>query len=503
MRAKLVLLFAATAASAQAPSVLESINAHVTADGLKADVSFLASDLLEGRGTPSRGLDLAAEYIAAEFRRGGLEPAGDQGYFQTADFASVTPNTDGIEFTLEAGGKTFQPDKASIALLNAAAADLHRVPAVIADANALDSLSPDQVGGKVLLLVAADATAGGGRAGNAGGRGGVPQTTLQRLKPAAVVTVRGAAQAGGRAARGGRGGRGPQLREASAISGTASLTVADTDLAAALSAKPSGAVVSLHVAAPTITQVKLRNVAGLLRGSDTVLRDTYIIVTGHYDHLGIRDNGTPDHIYNGADDDASGTSSVIEVGKALAALPGRPKRSILFVTLFGEEVGELGSHFYSEHPIFPLAKTIADVNLEQLGRTDDTEGPRVGAFNLTGFDYTDIAAYFVKAGRQTGIQAVKHEKNSDSYFGRSDNAAFANVGVPSTTLSVAYNFPDYHGAGDEWQKLDYENMAKVDRTIALAILDMANSAQVPKWDAANPKVERYVKAREASLAAAK
>src|SRR5580658_8371491 len=113
--------------------------ARISPNSLRGHLSFLSSDLLEGRGTPSRGLDLAAEYIAAEFRRGGLEPAGDQGYFQTADFASVTPNTDGFEFTLEAGGKTFQPDKASIALLNAAAADLHRVPAVIADANALDS----------------------------------------------------------------------------------------------------------------------------------------------------------------------------------------------------------------------------------------------------------------------------------------------------------------------------------------------------------------------------
>ena len=169
MKAKLVLLLAAAAAAAQAPSVLESINTQLTADGLRADVSFLASDLLEGRGTPSRGLDLAAEYIAAEFRRGGLEPAGDEGYFQTANFASVTPNTDGLEFALEAGGTTFHPDRASITLQNAAAADLNRVPAVIADANALNNLSPEQVGGKVLVLVATDAPAGGGRAGNPGG----------------------------------------------------------------------------------------------------------------------------------------------------------------------------------------------------------------------------------------------------------------------------------------------------------------------------------------------
>ena len=139
---------------------------------------------------------------------------------------------------------------------------------------------------------------------------------------------------------------------------------------------------------------------------------------------------------------------------------------------------------------------MADINLEQLGRTDDTEGPRVSAFNLTGFDYSDIAATFARAGALTGVQVVKHEKNSDSFFSRSDNATFADAGIPSTTLSVAYIYPDYHGVADEWQKLDYDNMAKVDVTVALGLLDMANNAQAPQWNKENPKAARYVKIRE-------
>jgi Zn-dependent M28 family amino/carboxypeptidase len=219
------------------------------------------------------------------------------------------------------------------------------------------------------------------------------------------------------------------------------------------------------------------------------------MLTAHYDHLGIRDNGTPDHIFNGADDDASGTASVIEIASALAALPAKPKRSIIFMALFGEELGDLGSHYYARHPIFPLAKTVADVNLEQLGRTDDTEGPHVKEFFLTGYDFTDLPAVFNKASEQTGIKAVKDEKNSDPYFMRSDNAAFAQAGVPSTTLAVAFSFPDYHQPGDEWEKLDYDNMALVDRTIALAVLDLGNSATTTKWNEANPKTAAYVKAR--------
>src|SRR5580704_15999901 len=100
---------------------LEIITSHLTANDLKADVSFLASDALQGRGTPSPGLDIAAEYIAAQFRRAGLEPAGDEGYFQTALYDSVTPNIEGLEFTLETAGNTIKAHKESMALQQAAA----------------------------------------------------------------------------------------------------------------------------------------------------------------------------------------------------------------------------------------------------------------------------------------------------------------------------------------------------------------------------------------------
>ena len=345
-------VFAAIAAAAAAAQV----QPKVTANDLKADVSFLASDALEGRGTPSKGLDIAAEYIAAEFRRAGLEPAGDDGYFQTAEFDSI------------------------------------------------------------LLVMPRDASA--------------PNSSARIPPPAARQPI------------------------------------------------------------------KLRNVIGVLRGSDPALKDTYLVLTAHYDHLGVRGSGDGDHIFNGANDDASGTSSVVEIAKALASLAQRPRRSIVFMTLFGEELGELGSRYYCQHPVFPLAKTVADINLEQLGRTDDTEGPRLLQFNLTGFDYTDIAAFLSKAGERTGIRVVKHVENSDSFFGRSDNAAFADAGVPSTTLSVSYIFPDYHRPGDEWPKLDYDNMAKVDGAVALGVYRIADSAEAPQWNKANPKTARYMQARE-------
>jgi hypothetical protein len=462
---------ACCAASAFAQGLTPQIAGRIRAENLKADVAFLASDTLQGRATPSPGLDAAAEYIASQFRKAGLEPVGDDGYFQTATYHQISPNMDGFEI---ASGTA----KVTTAFVQeAVATDLKEADVVrITNAQELEALTPDQVRGKVLFM---DLSSGvGGRM-----RISAPPT----LEPALVVIYRGNLP-------GGMGAR-PVMRDASLPAPKfATVMVGDAGLKDALNV--AGAKVSAHIAAPKMETAKARNVVGLLRGSDPVLKETYVIVTGHYDHLGVRGSGEGDHIFNGANDDASGTSSVIEIGTALAALGEKPKRSVLFMTVFGEEIGGYGARYYTSHPIFPLAKTIADVNLEQLGRTDDTEGPTPLQFNLTGFDYTDIAATMAKAGAETGIKVVKHEQNSDAFFGRSDNATFADAGIPSTTLSVAYIYPDYHKASDEWPKLDYENMAKVDVCVALGIWTMANSEKAPEWNRENPKTARYVQAWE-------
>ena len=469
-------------ALAQPAPLRERIAARLRPNDLKADVSFLASDALEGRGTPSRGLDLAAEYIAAQFRRAGIEPAGDDGYFQTGTFLQTTPSVNGSQFTL--GGVTAA--KASVGVQEAVAASLNAVPAIkisLEDPGAFEALTAAQVKGKVLIV---DAVRAGQSAFQAQRR---MQAAFAKLEPALVVWVRPGGQ-------GGRPGRVP-LRDATLPpSKIPVLTVSDPAIVEAVSAAEPGpmeATVSARIPAPKIETVRLHNVAGVIRGSDPALKDTYLVVTAHYDHLGINPNIEGDRIFNGANDDASGTASVIEIAGALAALEEKPKRTIVFLCVFGEEVGGLGARWYTSHPIFPLAKTVADINLEQLGRTDDSDGPKPLQFNLTGFDYTDVAPVFAKAGGETGIQVIKHEKNSDAFFTRSDNATFADAGIPSTTLSVSYIFPDYHRAGDEWPKLDYDNMAKVDLAVALGIWDLANSARQPQWNKDNPKVTRYLR----------
>lgn len=310
----------------------------ITADSLRANLTYLASDELEGRATPSRGLDKAADYIAEQFKKAKLQPVNGS-YFQTATVDELTGN-------------------------------------------------------------------------------------WKRNIPADAPTT-------------------------------------------------------------------VRNVVGLLRGSDKKLRDTYLIVSSHYDHVGLAATGE-DRIFNGANDDASGAASVIELARALTR--AKPKRSILFITFFGEERGLLGSRYYGRHPLVPLASTIAQLNLEQIGRTDATNGPQIKGANVTGFDFSTLPAILAQAAQPVGIRIWKDEKSSDPFFGRSDNQSLADLGVPAHTLSVAYDFPDYHKVSDTADKIDYDNMAQVDRAIALGLLRLATNPEPPKWNESYAPAQKYVEA---------
>ncbi|MGC9951431.1 MAG: M28 family peptidase [Bryobacteraceae bacterium] len=481
------LCFLATLAPAQTEPTLQQISSRLTPNDLKADVSFLASDLLQGRATPSPGLDIAAEYIAAQFRRAGLEPAGDDGYYQTALFGSVTPNLDGLDFTLETAGNTVKARKESMFPQQPAATDLSHVPMLKVAGNdmaAISALTPEQMRGKVLALDFPE--------------GSNPFFVMRqlpalaaRLQPALIVLLR---------ASGPPPNMTPRLRETAPASTPVAPVLLVWDDAIRAAPIAADTTVSVHIAPPTVVPVKLHNVVGALRGSDPTLRDSYVMVTAHYDHLGVRGTGDGDHIYNGANDDGSGTASVIEIASALAAQTVRPKRSIVFVTFFGEELGLVGSRYYGAHPVFPPSKTVADLNLEQIGRTDVDGGTSVGLVNVTGYDFSTLTEMIRKAGESTGLQVVKNEQLNVRYFAQSDNQALADAGVPAHTLSVGYVFPDYHKPGDEWPKLDYDNLAKVDLTVALAVFRLANSLETPQWNKDIPDTQRYIKARQDSFA---
>jgi Zn-dependent M28 family amino/carboxypeptidase len=235
----------------------------------------------------------------------------------------------------------------------------------------------------------------------------------------------------------------------------------------------------------------MRNVVGLLKGSDKKLSETYILISGHYDHVGLATTGD-DRVFNGANDDASGAASVIELARALAK--SKPKRSVVFMTFFGEERGLLGSRYYGAHPLVPIAQTIAQINLEQMGRTDASNGLQIKGANITGFDMSTLPATLADAAQIAGVRIWKDPQASDPFFSRSDNQSLADLGVPAHTMSVAYEFPDYHKVTDTAEKIDYANMAAVDRAIALGILRLASEAVPPQWSPTYAPAQKYAAA---------
>jgi hypothetical protein len=459
----------------------------IRASSLRGDLSYIASDQLEGRDSPSHGLDLAADYIAAQFRAAGLEPGVGDSYFQNASMLVEEPNFSNFELKLSAGDRQFSATQKNAALSLPAALDLQDEPIFKLDLNdeaAVQHLTASQVEDKVVIVEIEPRLRARFRPVN---------RMLRSAKPALVILV----DKKGSTTTGRRPRQLVDTKETGGEPPIPRITITGEDAARFYSALRSGAsnaTASVHIAAPHRTPVTLRNVIGVLRGSDPTLRDTCVLLTAHYDHLGVRPDGPGDRIYNGANDDGSGTVSVMEVARALARLPKHPRRSIVFMTFFGEEEGLIGSAYYAHHPVWPLAKTVADLNLEQVGRTDSSEGPQISNASLTGFDYSDLTSYVERAGESTGIKIYKDAKGSDPYFTQSDNLSLAEAGVPAETLCVAFEFPDYHAVGDEWQKIDYDNMAKVDRAIALAMFLMADSEQPVRWNEANPKTAPYVKA---------
>ncbi len=474
------------AAQAQHPTPLaaktRAILNQISPNNLKGDLSFLASDALQGRYTPSPGLEVAAEFIASQFRAAGLEPGGDQEYFQMAHMVDrKMPNR---EAHLKVNGLEVATDAWTIRNASAAV-HLDKAAVVFFSTPDSEALGKSDLAGKVVMVQLTDRR-----------KLAIFNEAVAESKAAAEIEIvpAGLPYSGSRLLTAEQAGK--RLPALLLIEGKAI---------------KASEVKSVTVDFPASEDrgATVKNVIGILRGSDARLKDTCVLLTAHYDHIGTTETGrglsmptkTPnpnDHIYNGANDDGSGTVSVIEIARALAKVYPRPKRSLVFMTFFGEERGELGSNFYGEHPVFPIAKTVADINLEQVGRTDSTNGKQVNTASLTGYDYSAVTKYLEQAGRETGIKVYKDAAASDAYFTRSDNDALAEQGVPAHSLTVAFDYPDYHGLGDEWPKVDYANMARVDRMVALGLLDIANAVREPQWNAQNPKTAPFREARAKS-----
>ena len=219
-----------------------------------------------------------------------------------------------------------------------------------------------------------------------------------------------------------------------------------------------------------------RNVVGIVRGSDPSVADEVIVVGAHFDHVGVGRPVDGDSIYNGADDDASGVVAVLEAARDLAS-GTPPRRTVVFVLFTGEEVGGLGSRWYLEHPAVPLDETVAQLQIEMIGRPDSLAGGP-GMLWATGYDRSTVGT--ILSAR--GVPVVADPYPGENFFFRSDNVRFAYLGIPAHTLSSYNLHRDYHSPSDDVESVDFDHLVAAVETVIMAVRALADAPDVPAWN---------------------
>jgi len=455
-------------------------------NALRAHIKFLASDLLEGRGTGATGGEIAANYIAAQLEALGLKGAGANGsFFQPVSLVGVKadPKTT-LTVTSHGGKETFKFADDFVAFTGAQSenvdvdADLVFVGYGI---NAPEQRWNDYKGqdsdyrGKILVMLVNDPPATpeepnlfGGRSLTYYGRWTYKYEEGARRGAAGVILLHTDESAGYpwsvvRTSNGswrfdiarGPNDHSPFLKVRSWITDASAqrlMKLAGKDLAelrrdaASREFKPVplGLKGSIKLKSE-VKKVDAPNVVAIMQGSDPKLRDEYVVYSAHWDHLGVgAPDSTGDRIYNGALDNASGVASVIEIAAAFKKLPPaqQPKRSILFLFPTAEEQGLLGSEWYSLHPLVPLKKTAANINLDSMNVLGPTKD-----FIPLGADRSTLKAVVQAVARERGLTVSPDARPEQGSFFRSDHFPFAKVGVPSISLKEG---SDYVGHSKEW-----------------------------------------------------
>lgn len=459
----------------------------ITADEMGAHIAFLASDELGGRGTPSPGLEKAAIYIEDAFQSAGLEPAGDGGSFlQRWTFEEKTLRSPETAVEIEADGAPVVLAHAVDFFVLPSGDEL--VTSGIVFLGSVDSLLGDSIpdaSGRIAvvttppsmgmeILLAAKAAAEADASGLI--------LILDPMVPADVIPmVAGQIEASGlppqpvpvigmpwTIAEGLFEAAGANLEE---LAGGA-------DGAGGEPLELEGAAVTIRTPMDTETSTP-PNVVGLLPGSDPTLSGTYIVLSAHFDHLGIGEaNAEGDSIYNGADDDASGTSALLEVAQAFAAMPRRPRRSVVFLAVSGEEKGLLGAAHYAAEPTVPIEGIIANINLDMIGRNAPDTVIAIGQeFTSLGELSKMIAAHHP----ELGLTVAPDPDPAEQAFFRSDHLVFVKKDIPAIFFTT-WDHEDYHQPSDEVDRIDSDKASRVARLAFLLTWHVAEDDEAPSWN---------------------
>lgn len=498
----------------------------ITADQLSNWLYFVASDAMGGRETPSYGLDVTAEFIKMNLQRWGFKGAGDSGsFFQRMDMIRPKLNLSSTNATLNGKQLAFGTDY----LASPGAGSVQNAKLVfvgdgwVVKAKNIDPYKGIDVKGKVVVVAGQGLPRGMNfQQLQAAGKQGVdwmsPAIAAKENGAAGIVILanqqmtagwerqRRQIETGGNFAMDKLRDQGPAFptiilsRESSeALFGGES---SDYAKVTATSGEPVAAfalgdtkTVSMNIAID-VERIPTQNVVALWEGSDPVLKNEMVAVGAHYDHDGTRPNAPgPDKIWNGADDDGSGTVATLAIAEALAKAKVRPKRSILLVWHTGEEKGLLGAEYFNKYPTVNIKNVIAQLNIDMIGRSKKPGDTNPKNKDLTGeneiyvigkdmmsstlgavVDQTNKG--FLNLGYDTKYD---DPKDTNRFFFRSDHFHYAVNGIP-----IAFWFngthEDYHQPSDTADKIDYTKLQNVARTIFLTMWELAELKDRPKID---------------------
>lgn len=505
----LLVLAAVTAQSGVDPgSGLYGEPETITPGRLRAHLEFVADDLMEGRDTPSHGLDTVALYISTQLKLWGVKPGGDNGtYFQRIDLS--TPLADGTKTTLKLAGQSLKygDDFVGQGATGSAAGKLVFVGnGWMLKKDNVDPYKGVDVKGKV-LLISGDNPSGFRnlmRTGKEGDDYLSPEGAVKKYGALGIVKVANEIDQvtwdryTGKTPQRAGGPREP--------GGTVPTVIVKQEVVQRLLANEANKILATNT--PTAagsdidteadlsvvmnpSELHTQNVVGIIPGTDPTLSQEYVAFGAHYDHLGMRNSGA-DRIFNGADDDGSGTVSILEICHGFAVGP-KPKRSLLFVWHCGEEKGLWGSRYFTTHPTVPIHSIIAQLNIDMIGRSKPAGDTDARDKMLSGPDEIYVVGsrrmsddlYNLSVAANNDLYKIKYNYHYDepndpeSIFTRSDHFNYAQQGIPIIFWFDGVHV-DYHQVGDEVPKIDFKKMADVARTVYGLGYRLGNEANRPR-----------------------
>ncbi len=432
---------------------------------IRAHMEFLASDALRGRGSATADEQVAATYVASQLRAYGIAPAGDNGgYLQRATLQQpkftgppqlifAQPGAGGEKVTWTCG-KEF----AVFYLVQTHFSGTLRV--INADEN------DPQVTGAIVLILGNDRKRQRTKASALADKGAVAAIIAATAERAAQFQQR-AKQLPTLPVR-------IEGEDASGLGSDFNLLEASPEATASLKTLPENTTLTFD--GPSTSEKKYTwNALGLLRGSDPSLQETAVLLSAHLDHLGIGQPVNGDDIYNGADDDASGTTAVLELARVLGSGP-KPRRTVIFALFGSEETGGQGSTYFLQHPPVPLKQIAVNLEFEMLGRAD----PAVSADTvwLTGWERSNLGPML--AARGAKLLGDPHP--AQNFFARSDNYVLAKRGVVAQTVSSYGMHNDYHQPSDDVAHINFQHMDAAIGSLLRPVRWLVNSSFTPQWN---------------------